>query len=240
MGLRPAHYALIGMGAVVSGTTLAPITAILTIFELTYSYQVILPLMVACITSLMVVRLIHGYSAYETKLLQKGVDIVRGREVNILRDMIVLDYMSDDLQVLHTDTPYTEIVDSMEKSPFPHFVVFDSDERLAGVLTLRDLRTVLAHPDRCDPSVTAGAIMKPDVVTIGETADMETALRILARHNFSFLPVVSQHDPSKVVGQLKKSDVLLSYDQHVLKRVILRPSRWLLRMDSTGEGRKTS
>ena len=30
-GLVPAHYALIGMGAMVSGTTLAPITAVLTI-----------------------------------------------------------------------------------------------------------------------------------------------------------------------------------------------------------------
>jgi len=37
--------------ALVSGTTLAPITAILTIFEITLHYQIILPLMLACISS---------------------------------------------------------------------------------------------------------------------------------------------------------------------------------------------
>ncbi len=42
-------YALVGMGAVVAGTTHAPITAILIIFELTSDYTLILPLMASCI-----------------------------------------------------------------------------------------------------------------------------------------------------------------------------------------------
>jgi len=36
---------LIGMGAIVSGATMAPIKAIFTIFELTYNFEIILPLM---------------------------------------------------------------------------------------------------------------------------------------------------------------------------------------------------
>ncbi|MFO7760290.1 MAG: chloride channel protein, partial [Desulfobia sp.] len=91
--LSSSHYALVGMGAMVSGVTLAPITAIMTIFELTYNYEVILPLMVACISSLLVVKIIHGYSVYEDKLLQKGINIVRGHDVNRLRNMLVKDFM---------------------------------------------------------------------------------------------------------------------------------------------------
>lgn len=89
MPLSPAHYSLIGMGAFVAGTTLAPITAILTIFELTYNYQVVLPLMAACIPSLVVVRLLHDFSIYETKLLTQGIRIVRGHDANRLRSLTV-------------------------------------------------------------------------------------------------------------------------------------------------------
>ena len=226
-GLVPAHYALVGMGAMVSGTTLAPITAVLTIFELTYTYQVILPLMVSCIASLTVVRLLHGYSIYETKLLLKGVNIVKGHEVNVLRGMRASDHMSMDLQILRTDTPFSEIVSAMEQSPYPHFLVLDSQDSLSGVLTLRDCRKYFAYPELCKPDTTAKSFMVKDVVTVDEEADMEKVFHLLARHNFSFLPVVSSNNPKKVVGQLKKTDLFAAYDQYVLKEHLLPPMGWV-------------
>jgi CIC family chloride channel protein len=226
-GIVPANYALIGMGAMVSGTTLAPITAILTIFEFTYTYEVILPLMVSCIASLMVVRLLHGYSIYETKLLHKGINIVRGREVNILRGMRVKDHMSTDLQILRTDTPCGEITLHMEQSPFPHFVVLDDQDRLQGVLTLRDFRRVFTHPELCRPETRTDSFMVRDVITVTEDCNMEKAFHLFARHNFSFLPVISAADPNKVIGQLKKTDLLSAYDQFVFKEHILSPLGWV-------------
>jgi len=59
------------MGAIVSGATMAPITAIFTIFELTYNFEIILPLMTSCIASLIIVKKFYGNSIYETKLLKK-------------------------------------------------------------------------------------------------------------------------------------------------------------------------
>ena len=44
-----AAYALVGMGAVVAGTTHAPITAIIIIFEMSGNYKIILPMMITCI-----------------------------------------------------------------------------------------------------------------------------------------------------------------------------------------------
>ena len=49
--LLPTDYALVGMGALVSGTTLGPITATLIIFELSNSHEIIVPAMVSCIAS---------------------------------------------------------------------------------------------------------------------------------------------------------------------------------------------
>ncbi len=219
-GVNPAYYALVGMGAVVSGTTLAPMTAVLTIFELTYTYQVILPLMVACIPSLLIVRLFHGYSVYETKLVSEGVDIVKGHEINRLRDMKVSDYMSPVEQVIHVDTPFWEIVKLMEESSFPHFVVLDKEEHLAGVLTIRDIRTYLIHKEECPQDMKAEDLMNKDVMTIKETESLEKAFHIFAAKGFSFLPVVSQRDSHQVVGILKKSDFLNAYHERVVKERI--------------------
>ncbi len=222
VGLSPGHYALVGMGAVVSGTTLAPITAILTIFELTYTYQVILPLMVACIPSLMIVRFFHGLSIYETKLLNEGIQIVRGHEVNRLRNMTVKDFMTKDLQILHEETPFEQIVTLMEQSAFPHFVVLDNRDRLRGILTLRDLRGLLANPHSVSEGLVARDIMKKQPITLTEDDNLETAFHLFAKHGFAFLPVVKSKDPKKVVGQIKKTDLIAAYDQQVLKEHILR------------------
>ena len=48
----PASYAVVGMGAMLAATTYAPLMSILMIFEMTLSYEVMLPLMLACITGM--------------------------------------------------------------------------------------------------------------------------------------------------------------------------------------------
>lgn len=226
-GIDPANCALIGMGAMVSATTLAPITAIFTIFELTYSYQVILPLMVSSIAGMLVVRLLHGYSIYETKLLHKGINIVKGHEVNILRGLLVKDHMDRHVGFLPAHMPCEEIMLNMEQSHFPHFVVLDERQKLAGVLTLRDFRRIFAHRELCRPDTTAATLMNRDVVTVGEESTMDQAFHAFARHHFSFLPVVSAHDPLTVVGQIKKTDLLSVYDQFIFKEHVLSPLGWV-------------
>lgn len=225
--LATASYSLIGMGAMVSGTTLAPITAILTIFELTYNYEVILPLMVACIPSLLVVKVLYGYSIYETKLLREGMNIVRGHDVNRLRSMTVEDYMSREIQALRVDTPLSEIGERMEKSSFPHFVVLDLQGDLAGVLTLRDLRSRITHPEAFSDNTPASSLMQKEVVTVHEKDDLETAFHLFAGNEYSFLPVTRVGAPRRVTGYLKKSDLVAAYDQQILKERILPPRHWM-------------
>ncbi len=212
-----SHFALVGMGAVVAGTTLAPITAILTIFELTYNYDIILPLMVACIPSIIVVRLLHGFSIYETKLLMQGVRIVKGHDANRLRSLKIRDYICTDHTLLPAQTPLVDILDQMLKSSFPHFMIKNRQGELAGILTLRDLRAFLNRPGPVDPSITAGDLMKREVITVHENDNLEGAFHLFSNHHFSFLPVLSEVDSGKVVGCLKKDDLITAYNQHILK-----------------------
>ncbi len=227
MPLTPAHYGLVGMGAVVSGTTLAPITAILTVFELTYNYQVVLPLMAACIPSLIVVRFFHGFSIYETRLLVQGIRIVRGHDGNRLRSLKVKDTMCREYEVLRKQTPFHDLVKQILESPFPHFMVLDEKDCLAGVLSLRDIRSRLADPEYKGDCEVAAQLMTVEVVTVSEEQNLEDAFRLFNTGNFSFLPVTAVHDAEKVVGFLKKDDLLNAYEQHILRGQVNPTNRWV-------------
>ena len=70
-------YALVGMGALFAGTTQAPLTAIVMLFELTRNYQIILPLMVCCVIGSIMAGRLSSETIYTTKLAQKGISLPR-------------------------------------------------------------------------------------------------------------------------------------------------------------------
>lgn len=228
--LSPSHFALVGMGAVVAGTTLAPITAIMTIFELTYNYETVLPLMTACIPAIIVVRLLHGYSIYETALLNRGIRIVRGHDVNRLRAIKISDTMIREFEIIRTHTPLHDLMDLVLTSSFPHFVVLDTKDRLAGVLSLRDVRAVLLDDGQDQESVMAADLMSKKVVTVREDQNLEDAFHIFSSRHFSFLPVVAKDAPNRVVGYLKEGDLLTTYDKHILSEQVKPSARWICKL----------
>ena len=226
LGVSPAHFALAGMGAVVSGTTLAPITAIVTIFELTLHYQIILPLMLSCISSCVIVRIFFGYSAYEMKLLKQGVNIFRGHDLGTLRNLLVKDFMSRDYPHLLESDSLQTIMEAVMDTPYPHFVVFSQEGELAGVLSLRDLRDILPNYDQAKELFIAADLMTKKVITLKDEDNLEKAMRLFEEKNISFVPVVASEESNNVIGILTKHALLKAYDEKVLKdRILSLPAK---------------
>ena len=223
-GVNPVHYALAGMGALVAGTTLAPITAIMTIFELTYNYHMMPPLMIACISSSIVVRIFFGFSAYEMKLLKQGVNIIRGHDVGILRTLYVRDLMAKEFEFIYDSTTLFSILKIVNQSVYPHFIVLNKKEELTGVLSLRDLRASLGEFEQLKDIVIADDIMTREVITLSLEDNLEHSLYLFESHPISFLPVIDIKNPKKVVGILKKDDLIQAYEQRVLKNQIISPN----------------
>ncbi len=224
LNLLPSDFALVGMGALVSGTTLGPITATVIIFELSDSHEIIVPAMVSCIASFQVVKSLYGYSTYETKLMRRGVRIFRGKEVHLLQTMRVKDFITKKMEVVHEETPLAEIMQRAEDSPYPFFVVLNEADELSGVLTLWDLRQVSGKREESMASLTARDLKTSEVVTVHPDDDFEVALHLLEHKNFSTLPVVLPPQDKVLVGILKIEDVLTAYNQRLLKDQTFRPS----------------
>ncbi len=70
LSIHPGMFAVAGMGALFSAVVRAPITGIVLIVEMTQNYSLILPLMVACLTSTTVMQLAGNPPIY-TQLLNR-------------------------------------------------------------------------------------------------------------------------------------------------------------------------
>ena len=70
--IQPEAFALIGMGAFLAATTRAPLMAIILIFEITLDYEVILPLMLACVVGYYTARSFPVAGIYSEDLRRKG------------------------------------------------------------------------------------------------------------------------------------------------------------------------
>ncbi|MDD5643657.1 MAG: CBS domain-containing protein, partial [Syntrophales bacterium] len=223
--LEPSYFALVGMGAMVSGTTLAPITAIITIFEITNTYSILVPLMAACIGSLLTVKYLYGYSIYETKLRRRGVNLIRGHEVSILQSLRVRDTMIHQVESIYDSTSLTEILVRAQRNPYPFFVVLNDQGELNGVLSLWDLKYAMPYTRELGYLVVADELKTPNVITVTPEDNLYTARTLFEEHNFSYLPVVLPHDRKKVLGILRLDDIPAAYQQQLVKERLLSVPR---------------
>jgi CIC family chloride channel protein len=74
MFTAPMAFAVVGMAALFAGASRAPLTCILLIAEMTRSYQLLVPLMVACAASYVASSIIQRDSIYTWKLSRRGID----------------------------------------------------------------------------------------------------------------------------------------------------------------------
>lgn len=212
----PGVYALVGMGAVVAGTTHAPITAILIIFEMTGEYEVILPMMITCILSTIVASTLKRGSIYTIKLLRKGVDISQGMEQNILRALKVEQFMAPETFTVSGSMPLCEVIETFKTRDASYLHVTDGGGRLTGIISFRDIRSLL--DEECPRTlIIAADVATTNLVTLFPADTLFSALRRFGRWGVSQLPVV---DPAtgKLLGALREKDLLSAYDKAVVRR----------------------
>jgi CIC family chloride channel protein len=212
-------YALIGMGAIVAGTTHAPITAILIIFELTGDYGIILPLMLSCILSTIVTTSLKQGSIYTIKLLRRGIDISEGWEQNILRTLCVREIMSNQVVTIPESMHLVDIINTLKIYNVSYLHMVNANEELKGIISFRDIRPLLQE-DTLERSVIARDIATLDVFTVRASDNVQLALERMGRRGISQLPVVAEENAIKVIGTVSKKEVLAAYEKTVVRREI--------------------
>lgn len=201
-------YALVGMAAVFVGTSRATLTAIFIMFEMTSNYQIILPLMFACVVSDAVANILSKETIYTKKLIKKGIRYSYDREVNILETILVDDVMvpRERVRCARDDMTVRQLTEVVIETGYQGFPCVDDNDVLTGIVTHSDLRGAIlkgqADSKICDVKARHSiAVVHPDNT-------LEEAMELLAEKSYGHLPVTSREVPGKLVGFLTRNSIL--------------------------------
>ncbi|MGD8245174.1 MAG: chloride channel protein [Anaerolineae bacterium] len=211
-GPLPSTYALVGMSAVFGAASRAPITAILTIFEMTHDYNAMLPLMLSTVISAVVARQLFSESIYTCKLSRRGIDVHAGRHLNLMSTILVAEAMTsiEEMATVTPDTSLTELAAIFDQTHHHGLVVLDDRDRLHGIVSLSDL-------EKAQTGQLMGGAVRDIYTTNVRTAfpdeTLEDALRHFGALDAGRIPVVRRAVPNQVVGMLRRGDIIRAYSQ---------------------------
>lgn len=219
LGIQPPAFAMVGMGAVLAGTVHAPLTAILLLFEMTGDYRIILPLMFAVAIGLLVSQRLQRESVYALGLKRKGIRLERGRDVEVLEALYVSEVMQTGVQTLPDTVSLAQASEILEQARHHGMAVTDADGNLVGILTLQDI-------DRARSSglgdALVGEVCTRTLLTAFPDETIGAALRRMGARDIGRLPVVDRNDERRLVGWLRRADMVRAYDLALTRRAATR------------------
>ena len=196
-------FALVGMGAMFAAVIRVPITSILLIFEMTYNYEIILPLMIANAIAYTVASRLMPLSIYEGFLFQDGIHVQTAPSADALSRITAASVMTQDVVTLPDDITVKEALDIVGRLEFTGYPVL-RDGRLVGLITTNDLRRYEAEGREATMIAEA---MTRKVVHSHPDQTLDTVVLKLAQRELSQVPVVSRIDDTRLLGIITLRDI---------------------------------
>lgn len=200
----PQAFAIVGMGAFLAAVTHAPLMAIIMIFEMTLSYDIILPLMLCNVIAFFTARSVEGISLYNVALRRKTAE-----QTSALR------FESNQVGELMKASPpsvpeaasFAEVARSFLSARRNNLYVVDDSSRYLGAVALHDIKTFLQDPELAEV-VIARDILRDDFPALTPELSLADALGKFLGVEAERLPVIDAD--GKLIGSLAKGDLLLA------------------------------
>ncbi len=216
-GADMAQYALVGTGAMLAAVNHAPLTGIFLLFEITDSYQVILPIMFASVIATWLARILNPHSLDTYMLAQRGIELHGGRESVHLRSISVGKILQTGVVTAHQETPLAELRKILSETTQIIVPVIDHESRLVGTVVGDDLASILTDPELGMVLITRD-VMRVTVRPCRNNENLNQAMRRLNRSHLSVLPVVDRD--GCFVGTIDREQISAAYDKSILLGVL--------------------
>jgi chloride channel protein, CIC family len=212
VNVAPGAFALVGMSAVFSAATRAPISSIILMFELSDGYQLILPLLIASVISTLIADIFHPESVYQIALSRKGLSLNRSRDSDLLQSVTVKEVMDKTVPTLLADDTLKTLGEAFVGSHQNGFVIVkrDEPETYVGIITLSDLERL--RDTGVAPETKLAEVCQTTVHAALPDETISSALERMARLDIGRMPVVDQLS-NKLVGFVQQSDLAKAYYQ---------------------------
>ncbi len=201
-------YALVGMGALFAGIIRAPMTSVIMIFEVTHDYAVIVPLMIANLTSLFISHRLHPKPIYEELALQDGIHLpaheTRDRRLRFRVNRV----MRPARQILRAETTVAhawELVSNERARSWP----VAADSGLLGMISFLQLE---AAREGGKSEAELSTLLDPSKYPhVHPDQPLELAMERMGLSGLDCLPVVSRANIRQMIGLVSLSDALRTY-----------------------------
>lgn len=208
-------YATVGMGAVLAAATFAPMTAMMMVFEMTRSYHLIVPLMLACIIATILSMRMSPESIYTRALRRRGILLHHGRDVNILARHTAAEIMRTDTLSVSTDTMADKLLHLMEETGQSDFLVLDHEGRLVGLIGMQQIRSLLISHEAL-PLIVSADVMRPVREFLFPDDPLTEAWNLFRPDEVSVIPVVDRSDRQRVLGTISRDSLTRFYERRLM------------------------
>ncbi len=215
---EPGAYVLVGMAAMFAATARAPLTGMLTVFELSNDYLIILPMMFATITASYFAHWLHPESIFTIKLAKRGIRFYEGRDMDIMQGVTVEEVMRTQVVTIDKDQSLPELMALFQETNLLGFPVVTEGKKLWGIITLQDI-----HRIQSDSSSNLREMRVADVAVEGPIAvypdePIWVAIQKMSPRDLARLPVISRDGSQRLIGSISRSDILRAYDVGVVRK----------------------
>ncbi len=217
-GVPAGAFALVGMGAMLAGTTRSPLLAMILAFEISLDYSLMPPLMLACVVSVLVARQLHGESIYTEHMRLKGLSLQRESEqTGVAMDKTVGDLMRAPIPPLRETTTFRQIADRFLVSSNNFLPIVDTNQQFIGVVALQDLKEFL-NTSQSFEGVIAYDVMRPPPKFLTPGQRLLDALPIVLESELRNVPVVNSPEEKRLVGSVSRAEVLAVFSEAIAEK----------------------
>jgi CIC family chloride channel protein len=198
----PSAYAIVGMAAVVAGTTGASLTAVIMIFEMTRNYEIMLPLMLSVVVAHFITAKFYRETIYTKKLTRRGIRIQLDKRIPIFRTVRVVDIMKTSFASCSPSTRVGEVSELMHEKAIGLLPVMEG-QQVVGTISYEEL-----YRSGCRDDESIEKLFTHRDITIDQNSDLYEALNRMKKVRTNLLIVTG---PSGAAGFVTRNMIISSY-----------------------------
>ena len=218
LGLRVDVFVILGMASFFAASANTPVSTLIIVSEMTGSYALLLPAMWVCAIAYLLGRRWTIFSEQVASRIDSPahrgdfiIDVLSGLTIHNAIGRAMRDFKTVSL-----DMPLNDIVHMITDTRQTCFPVVDSDGGYYGLFGLNDIRQYLYDSAGVGDLAVAQDLARTDQPPLTLQTDLSDAITQFASGRYEELPVVDAETPDRVIGLLRRQDVIAAYSSRLL------------------------
>jgi CIC family chloride channel protein len=208
-------YVIVGMAGFFAAASNAPVSTVIMVSEMTGNYHLLMPAMWVCAIASIIGR---RWGIYEKQVNTRFDspahygDFVKDH----LEDIYVRDIFNPGAKFHYIPETMTlrEFIPIMTETEQQNFPVVNNNGELTGIFSIADVRDILVERD-LDNLLIVKEFADETVTAVEMDENLASALRKFAEIEVDKLPVVESGASHKIIGMIRRRDVIGAYYEKI-------------------------